>query len=300
MKKAKERKLSEKAVEALDFIIDIICFSVGSAIFALGLNMFALPNTIICGGVTGIATTVNHFFPNLPVGTVMLVLNIPLFAAAFAFLGKKLFFRSFIATVILSVMIDLFAVFVPAGTQDKLLASVFYGVCSGVGLAVIYVRNATSGGTDILAKLIKKRFPHLSMGRLVFAVDLVVIAVSSFALKDIESALYAAVVVFISGEFIDQILYGTANAKTFTIVTTKPEEMSREIISKLNRGATMLNAKGAYTEEEKGVLICVVRTTEVRKLTRLVRSVDENAFTIVTEAGEILGEGFKSLNEEEK
>lgn len=300
MKKVKGHKFSERTVETFDFIVDIICFIIGSAIFALGLNMFALPNTIICGGVTGIATTANYFFPNLPVGTVMLVLNIPLFAAAFAFLGKKLFFRSFIATIILSVMIDLFAVFVPAGTQDKLLASVFYGVCSGAGLAIIYIRNATSGGTDILAKLMNKWFPHFSMGRLVFAVDLVVVAISSFALRDIESALYAAVVVFISGEFIDLILYGTTNAKTFTIVTTKPEEMRKEIISRLHRGATMLSAKGAYTEEEKAMLICVVRTAEVRKLTRIVRSVDENAFTIVTEASEILGEGFRNLNEEEK
>lgn len=300
MKKHKEHKLSEKAVDTLDFVLDIVCFALGSAIFALGLNMFALPNTIVCGGVTGIATTINHFFPGLPVGTVMLVLNVPLFAAAFAFLGKKLFFRSFIATVILSVMIDLFALFIPAGTEDKLLASVFYGVCSGVGLAIIFLRNATSGGTDILAKLINKRFPHLSMGRMVFAVDLIIVAASSFALKDIESALYAAVVVFISGEFIDLIIYGSANAKTFMIVTTKPEEMKQAIISKLNRGATMLSAKGAYTDEEKGMLICVVRTTEVRKLTRLVRSVDRSAFTIVTEASEILGEGFKNPNEEEK
>ncbi len=300
MRTLREHKLSERTIDALDFVFDIICFVIGSAIFALGFNMFALPNTIICGGVTGIATTVNHFFPDFPVGTVMLVLNIPLFAAAFAFLGRKLFFRSFIATVILSVMIDVFALFTPAGTQDKLLASIFYGVCSGAGLAIIFIRNATSGGTDILAKLINKRFPHLSMGRMVFAVDLIIVAVSSFALKDIESALYAAVVVFISGEFIDLILYGSANAKTFMIVTTKPEKMKEEIISKLNRGATMLSAKGAYTDEEKGMLICVVRTAEVRKLTRLVRSVDENAFTIVTEASEILGEGFKNLNEEEK
>lgn len=300
MKKAREHKLSDRTIDALDFIVDIICFAIGSAIFALGLNMFALPNTIICGGVTGIATTVNHFFPSLPVGTIMLVLNIPLFGAAFAFLGRKLFFRSFIATIILSVMIDVFALFTPAGTQDKLLASIFYGVCSGAGLAIIFIRNATSGGTDILAKLINKWIPHLSMGRMIFAVDLVIVVASSFALRDIESALYAAVVVFISGEFIDLILYGSANAKTFMIVTTKPEEMREEIISKLNRGATMLSAKGAYTDEEKGMLICVVRTTEVRKLTRLVRSVDENAFTIVTEASEILGEGFKNLNEEEK
>lgn len=300
MKEKIKHKFSEKTVDAVDFITDIVFFVVGSAIFAIGFNMFALPNTIICGGATGLATTINYFFPNIPVGTIMLAINVPLFATAFAFLGKKLFFRSFIATIILSLMIDLFALFIPAGTQDMLLASVFYGVCSGVGLALIFMRNATSGGTDIIAKLINKKYPHLSMGRMMFAVDLLIVALSSIALRDIESALYAAVVLFITSEFIDLIIYGMANSKTFMIVTTKPTEMSKEIISKLDRGATILPAKGAYTEEDKGMLICAVRTSEVRKLSRIIRAIDENAFTIVMEASEILGEGFKNYNEEDK
>ena len=140
--KNKKSRLSSGMSGKLLFVRDFLLWTFGAALYSIGVSSFTTPSKFVAGGVTGIATTVNHFFPELPVGTVMLVLNIPLFAAAFVFLGKKQFVRSFIATVILSVMIDLFAVFVPAGTQDKLLASIFYGVSSGVGLAIIYIRNA--------------------------------------------------------------------------------------------------------------------------------------------------------------
>lgn len=289
-----------KRDSVVTWIVDILFFAVGSSIFALGINMFSVPNNIACGGLTGISTIVNHFFPSLPIGAVMLTLNIPLFILAFIFLGRKMFIKSFIATVILSLATDIFAGIVPAGTSDRLLASIFYGVCSGAGLAIIFLRNATSGGTDIIVKLINKKYPHLSMGRMLLLVDMMVVLASGLAYKNLESALYSAIVVFISGEVIDLILYGTGHGRVLFIVTSMPHEVSKAIITAMHRGVTVVPAKGAYTDSDKGMLVCAARAAEVSKINKIVRSVDEHAFTIISEAGEVLGEGFKSYDEEEE
>lgn len=290
---------SSKRSAVLTWVMDILCFIVGSSIFALGINMFSVPNKIACGGLTGISTIINYFFPSLPIGTIMLVLNIPLFILAFVFLGRKMFVKSFIATIILSLTTDIFAKIIPAGTDDRLLASIFYGVCSGVGLAIVFTRNATSGGTDIIVKLINKKYPHLSMGRMLLLVDMMVVLASGLAYKNLESALYSAIVVFISGEVIDLILYGTGHGRVLFIVTSMPQEVSKAIITTMHRGVTVIPAKGAYTDTDKGMLVCAARAPEVSKINKIVRSVDEHAFTIISEAGEVLGEGFKSYEEEE-
>ena len=306
MRRVKKMTKSDSAVPAskkssvVTWIVDILFFVVGSSIFALGINMFSVPSNIACGGVTGIATMVNHFFPRIPIDIMMLALNIPLFILAFIFLGRKLFIKSFIATVILSVVTDIFARIIPAGTNDRLLAAIFYGVCSGVGLAIIFMRNATSGGSDIVVKLINKKYPHLSMGRMLLLVDSIVVLASGIAYKNIESALYSAIVVFVSGEVIDLILYGTGHGRVMMIVTSMPQEVSKAIMTSLHRGVTIIPAKGAYTDSDKGMLVCAARAAEVSRINKIVRSVDEHAFTIISEAGEVLGEGFKSYDEEEE
>lgn len=282
----------------LSMLADVVSFIIGSSFFAVGLNMFSVSNGIACGGVTGLSTVINHLFPFLPIGAVSLALNIPLFILAFIFLGRKLFMKSFVATVILSVVIDVFAKFIPAGTDDKLLASLFYGVCTGVGLSFILMRNATSGGTDIIGKLINKKYPHLSLGRMVLLADIFVVITTGIVFKNIESALYSAIVVFVQGEVIDLIIYGTDHARALLIVTSMPDEVSKAIVTNMHRGVTILPAKGGYTNEEKGMLVCAVRAPQVNTIKKIVRSVDEHAFTMITHIDEILGEGFKSFEEE--
>lgn len=299
MTKPEKNMKSPKRSGVITWIVDILFFIVGSSIFSLGINMFAVPNNIACGGVTGISTIINHFFPSLPIGTIMLALNIPLFILAFVFLGRKLFIKSFIATIILSLTTDIFAKIIPSGTSDRLLAAIFYGVCSGVGLAIVFMRNATSGGTDIIVKLINKKYPHLSMGRMLLLVDSMIVLAAGIAYRNIESALYSAIVVFISGEVIDLILYGTGHGRVLFIVTSMPGEVSKAIMTQLHRGVTILPAKGAYTDSDKSMLVCAARAPEVSRINKIVRGVDEHAFTIISEAGEVLGEGFKSYNEED-
>ena len=292
--KKRNRIQSEKKSKVLSGFVDILCFIVGASIYAVGVNMFSVPNNIASGGATGISVMLNYLFPVLPVGMTILAINIPLFILAFIFLGRKLFAKSFIATIILSVMIDVLSKYVPAGTDDKILASLFYGITSGIGLALIFSRNATSGGSDIIAKLINKYFPHVPMGRAVFFVDCLVVITAGIVYGNIESSLYAAIVVFVCGEVIDMILYGMSNARTFLIVTTKPEEMSQAIFKNANRGVTVLPVKGGYTHEEKSMLVCAVRNSEASKINKTIREIDDQAFTIITEAGEILGKGFKA------
>lgn len=279
--------------------LDFVIYIAGSAVFGLGIHMFAVPNNISSGGAVGVATIINHFIPSVPLGAAMLLINLPLFASAYAALGRKLFLRSVTATVIMSAVTDIMEPFIPEGTDNRLLASVFYGVCMGLGLSLIFLRGATTGGSDIPAKLISEKYPHISMGRAVFIVDCAVIVISGIAFGSIEDALYAAVVVFISGEIIDRAIYGSHRAKLFLVVTTRSEEITEAVLTQLGRGVSLISLRGGYTNEEKRMLICAVRASEAARLNKIIRSHDKTAFTIVLEAGEIMGEGFKITEGEE-
>lgn len=300
MRVIKMKTIAGKKKNILNGFLDFIFFAVGSAIYGLGIHMFAVPNNISNGGVTGVATVLNYIFPVLPIGATMLVLNIPLFILAFLSLGRKLFIKSFAATIILSAVTDIIEPFVPAGTDNRLLASIFYGVCTGVGLVLILMRGATSGGSDILGMLLNKKFPHIPIGRALFAIDCIVVVASGIVFGSIEDALYAAIVVFIAGEIIDTVLYGMDKGKTFLIVTDKVDEITSSVTENMDRGISIVPIKGGYTKTDKTMLICAVRAPEAAKLNKIIRSADPDAFTIVVEAGEIMGEGFKNTGGEEK
>lgn len=296
----KMKIVADKRKNILNGFLDFVFFAAGSAIYGLGIHMFAVPNNISNGGVTGVATVLNYLFPVLPIGATMLVLNVPLFILAFLSLGRKMFIKSFAATIILSVATDIIAPFVPSGTDNRLLASIFYGVCTGVGLALILMRGATSGGSDILGMLLNKKYPHIPIGRALFAIDCLVVIFSGIVFGSIEDALYAAIVVFIAGEIIDTVLYGMDKGKTFLIVTEKVDEITASVTENMDRGISIVPIKGGYTREDKTMLICAVRASEAAKLNRIIRTADPDAFTIVVEAGEITGEGFKNTGGEEK
>ena len=180
----------------------------------------------------------------------------------------------------------------PSYTGDTLLAACFCGVLSGIGLAIIFIRDATTGGTDVIAKLVHKKFQHISIGTVILLADALVAITSGIVYKNFESVLYAAIVIFISSRTIDYIIYGTGGGKMLLIVTDYADEIIKAITEELSRGVTVLPVKGGYTGEDKNMLMCAIRSHEIAKLNRIIRSVDEKAFVIVTEAGEILGEGF--------
>ena len=283
---------------------DIAVMFAGSVLYAVSVNWFTAPADIAPGGVTGIATMLHHVFDWIPIGTAIFVINIPLFLLAFKFLGRESLLKTVIATVMTSVIIDLSANLItfniiPAYTGDHLLAAIYGGVISGLGLALIFLRGGTTGGTDISAKLLRLIFHHVSIGKLILAVDSVVIITSALVYNSVESALYACIVIYASTAIIDHLLYNSGMGKVLYIISDSPGLVSDAILHKINRGVTVLHGQGGFSKEDKQIIFCVVRRSEVWRVRQLVRDVDPRAFVIVSDAGQVLGEGFSTLDSNE-
>lgn len=272
------------------FLTDTAVFIFGGVLYSISVNCFLSKNQILNGGFTGFATVINYL-SGLPIGTVILFLNIPLFIISYKKLGVRFVISSFWATFIMSALIDM-GDFLPVYRGDLLLASLFGGVLSGAGLGVIFINGATTGGTDIIAKLIGLKYPHISLGKTIFLVDLAIIALGGLVYKNIESSLYAAVVIFVSTQTIDYFIFGVHRSSLILIVTEKGEELRKIITNDIHRGVTVLKGSGGYTNSEKDVLICACYDNQTGKFIKKIKAFDEKAFLIITNAKEILGEGF--------
>lgn len=288
----------QKLQEALK---DLIFFAGGSCIYAVSVNMFTAPNKIAPGGVTGISIMLNYLF-HFPIGMLSLLLNIPIFIWAIMEIGYKLVGKTMVATIFVSVAIDLVGKIVPAYTGNQMLAALFGGMLEGVGLSLVFMRGGTTGGSDLVARLLGRRIPHFSMGKLMLGVDLTIVLVSAFVYDSIESALYAVIAIFVSTKLIDSILYGTdtGTGKLLFIMSVKNDEIAQDILTDMDRGVTVLKSRGAYSGREGEVLLCAVRRYEVVKVKEIVRSHDKDAFMIIGDAGEISGEGFRMVKQEDK
>ena len=272
--------------------VDLLVYILGGIIYSVAVLLFLSANEISPGGITGIATVLNYLFM-LPIGTVMFLLNIPILIIGFMKLGGVFILKTTVATVIISIILDVVEAFLPAVKVDPILAAVFGGLLMGLGVSMFMLRGATTGGVDIIAKLINRRFPHITVGRLMLLSDAVVVALSAFAYKNVESALYSVIALYASSRVIDMMLYGADKGKIVYIITEKSAEMSREIMSLVKRGITVIGVTGAYTGRRLDMLMCTVRRNEVSAVCRLARENDRGAFIVIAEAGEIFGEGFK-------
>lgn len=280
---------------------DAGCFLLGSCLYAVSVSVFSAPNHIAPGGVTGLATIFNTLF-HTPIGSIALLLNLPVMIWAMLEISYQVVIKTIIAIVVSSVIIDVSALFLPAYHGNAMLAAIFAGVLEGVGLALIFLRGGTTGGTDMVARLLNRRFPHLSMGKLMLSVDLVVITISAFVYWSIESVLYALIVIFVATRVIDAILYGMdiGTGKLLYIISDQGQQISSRIIEVLSRGVTVLQGHGAYSGEQRDVLFCAVRKYEVHRALQLVREIDKRAFIIIGDAGQITGEGFREDQVHEK
>ena len=267
------------------------------ALYAVGFNWCFDPNHISVGGFTGIAQIINHYLPQLPIGTLALVMNIPLFILGWKKIGKALLFSSLYATAVSSVMIDALAAVHTFQPMDPILACLYGGAICGIAFGVMLRQGATTGGTDLIARLLKLRFGHLPMGTLVMAVDLVVIALAALAFHSLSSALYGLVSLYISSLVIDRVLYGLDNAKVAYIISDRPQEIIRSISTELDRGVTILRGAGAWSGEAKDVLMCAFKQKQIVALKRAVKETDPSAFLIVCDAHEVLGQGFHSYHQ---
>ena len=274
---------------------DVLWYIIGGLIYSSAVTMFVSGNEISPGGLTGISTALN-FLTGFPSGVLLFILNIPILIIGFLKFGGFFIIKTAVATVILSASLTITDFLLPVFQIDKILAAVFGGILMGFGLSLIMRRGATTGGVDIIAKLINRKFRHLTVGRLILMMDAVVIAVAVLAYRNIESALYSVISMYASSRVMDIMLYGADKGKMIYIVTDKPTEICREIGEKLRRGVTVLKATGGYTGKERIMLLCTVRRHEVASVYAIIESSDPKAFITVSDAGEIIGEGFKPFD----
>lgn len=282
-----------KRKQLFSFLIDLLFYIAGGMIYSVAVLLFLTENEISPGGLTGIATILNYLF-SLPIGTVVFILNIPLLAAGFIKFGGIFIAKTAVATAVMSLTLDISGLFMPKMKINPILAALFGGLLMGLGISLFMLRGATTGGTDIIAKLINRKFPHLTVGRLMLAADAAVVGLSALVYKNMESALYAVIAIYASSRVMDLILYGADRGKIIYVITDNAKELSDSIMSLINRGVTLLDVTGAYTGTKRQMLMCTVRRHEVAAVCRLATSCDKNAFIIVGEAGEVLGEGFKT------
>ena len=275
-------------------IIDYIVIAIGAFIFSFGIAMFTSPNNIAPGGVSGIGTMLNHLF-NIPIGSVIIAFNIPLFIFSFKKFGKSFFKKSLFATFLTSTFIDILPYILEKHyVYSPLLASIFGGVSIGVGVGIIFLRGGTTGGADILAKLIKQKHPHLSLGTLVFIIDAIIVIATLFVYGSIEALLYSTISFFVTSRAVDAIIFGAARSKMLLIITTQPQQIAKRIMNDIQHGVTLIPASGAYTNEEKTILLSVVRPNEVTEINKIVKEIDRSAFTVITESNEVFGYGFQN------
>ena len=270
-------------------IVEYVYVIVGAAVIAIGFNVFLLPNQVASGGVSGISTILHGLFGWNP-GIVQYAFNVPLFIAGVLFLGKKFGIKSFIGTITLPFIVLLTNSWEP-WTDNPLLGALFGGIVVGLGIGLVFKGNASTGGTDLLAQIITK-FTGLSLGTSVLLID-GIIAISAAVVFDLEKGLYALIGLYVTTKTIDIIQLGFSQSKMVYIITLKQDEVREAIYAEINRGVTKLQAFGGYTGEARPVLMVVVYQTEFTKLKQLIKSVDPSAFVIVSDAYEVLGEGFK-------
>ncbi len=273
-------------------LADSIAIIIGCALTALGLSVFTVPNNIAPGGVSGIATALSSLI-GIPVGTLSLVLNIPLMAVALKRLGLKPLAKTIAATVLLSAFIDLFALWLPGYTNNELLAALAGGGFMGVGLGLLLTRGISTGGTDLIGLMLFKMRPGFSMGQLLMAIDTLVVIFAVVVFRDIEVALYSVVALFVTSKTIDAIQEGLDHAKVIYIITDREEDLLNRIAHEMGRGVTVLPARGGFTGKDKTVLMTIARRNEVAMTLQAVRTIDPRAFTIISDATEVHGEGFK-------
>lgn len=274
------------------FVLDFLYFIFGSAIYSFAILTFLSPNEISPGGVTGIAIVINHFFA-FPIGLTVLVINIPILIVGLLKFGKAFILKTAVATACVSVVIDIFELFLPALKIDLILASVFGGSLMGLGISIIMLRGSTTGGIDIIAKIINARFPYFSVGKIMLFIDAVIIALSAIVYKNAQSAMYSIVTLYASSKIMDLMLYGADKGKIVYIISEQTQDIVYEILHVVNRGVTIIDITGGYKKEKKQMIMCTVRRNEVHTIYKSVRAYDSNAFIVVAEAGEIHGKGFE-------
>ena len=290
--------MEKKAGGVKGLLTDLLLFNLGSIAYGIAVSMFTAPNDIAPGGVTGIATVINYISRQtlpvgLPIGMLTLVMNLPLLAAAWLRFGSRMAGRTLLCILFSSVWTDVLGSVLPPFRGEMILTCIFGGALMGLGIGLILSRGGTTGGTEIVARLLERRWPHIPIGRLMLMVDGLIIALSALVYRQLESPLYAVVLVFISSQVTDWLVYGGRRGKMAMILSKKQPLLVERIVHELDRGATLLRAVGAYTGKEQNMILCAVSREEIYPLKRLVFKEDPEAFFMVLSTDEVLGLGWQ-------
>ena len=280
-----------KKYEVKKFIYEVIETLVGSFIMAAAVSLLLLPNELSSGGFSGIATILYYLF-KFPVGTTIIILNIPLFILATFKIGKRFLFKAVVGTISLSIFIDMLDTLRPL-TNDKILACVYGGILTGLGTALILRAHSSTGGSDLAGNLIKEFKPMARTGNLITIIDTVIVLLNVVFLKKVEIGLYSAITIYLMGKIIDIIFEGIYFTKLVFIISDRNMELTKIIEKEVKRGVTGLYGKGMYTEKDKLVLMCAIGRKELAELKSKIKEADPNAFLIITNSREVLGIGFK-------
>ena len=286
MKECKNDKFKQILKEMIETIL-------GALIMAAGVSLFLLPNQLSSGGIAGVAT-IFYYLLNIPMGTVIIAINIPLFLFSMYKVGKMFFLKSTLGTFAMSVFIDLLDKIEPL-TNDRFLACIYGGILLGLGPTLLLKAESSTGGSDLISYIAKKYKPTVRSGNIIVIVDIIIIALNVIFFKEIEIGLYSAIAIYIMGKIIDIFFEGINFTKLMIIVSNKSEEIAKQIDQKVARGSTGLYGKGMYTNENKLILMCAVYRKDVARIKIIAKEIDPKSFIVITNSREVVGQGFKNL-----
>lgn len=285
MIKSKKYKFKQILKEMIETIL-------GALIMAAGVSLFLLPNQLSSGGIAGVAT-IFYYLLNIPMGTVIIAINIPLFLFSMYKVGKMFFLKSTLGTVAMSVFIDLLDKIEPL-TNDRFLACIYGGILLGLGTTLLLKAESSTGGSDLISYIAKKYKPTVRSGNIIVIIDIIIIALNVIFFKEIEIGLYSAIAIYIMGKIIDIFFEGINFTKLMIIVSNKSEEIAKQIDQKVARGSTGLYGKGMYTNENKLILMCAAYRKDVARIKIIAKEIDPKSFIVITNSREVVGKGFKN------
>ena len=269
----------------------------GSLIFALGFDLFLVPNDLNPGGISGLSVIIVEVLGFGSVGTLSILINLPLFALGGIKIGKRFFMGSLIGMTTSSLLIDLLTL-IPAPQSEPLLGALYGGVVCGAGLGMVFMAGTSTGGSDILVRLLKLRYRNVPIGQISMSFDLIVVILTGMVFHDVTKALYTGVTVFICGKVIDAMVYRFDYTKVALIISKEYDEIARQIGLKLDRGATFLHGEGSYSHTPTKVVLAAIKRQQLAELKELVTRIDPDAFIIVQEAHQVLGDGFSRYSKD--
>ena len=278
-----------------EIIRNMLIVAVGTMVACSGFVMFLEPAGINCGGISGVAMLIKYAVnkPFVTIGLISALINIPLFLLGYRKIGKYFFFGSLLGMAVSSLGFDLLGKILPVPDVEPMVAVIFGAVCIGAGFGVVFLAGASTGGVDIIARLLKLKFRNCPIGKLILVFDMCTAIATGIVYKDLNNTLYSALALFLSSMVLDYVVYSMDYAKVAFVITDKNEEVAKAISMDMQRGLTLLDGKGYYTQADKQVILCAVKRKQVAELKELIYGVDSKAFVILQDAHQVLGDGFK-------